>query len=276
MKAEIFYSVKYMQTRRYSEKTITNYIHHIQEFLDHFNTDPKLISDQQVRDYVFNKVFPLHRSASYQNIMVNALKLFYRAVVLRPISDEVFIRPKKSHYLPTVLSTEEVSAIIDSIKNLKHKTIISTIYACGLRISEAINLQIRDIDSKRMVIYIRQAKGKKDRTLPLSGKLLQLLREYWSVYRPVCYLFEGVNKEKYSVNSISAILARAVSMCRITKRVTVHTLRHSYATHLMDAGVNLRFIQTMLGHSYVRTTEIYTHVSKLSLQNVYSPLDDVL
>jgi integrase/recombinase XerD len=177
--------------------------------------------------------------------------------------------------LPSVLSKSEVHAIINSINNLKHKAIISTIYSCGLRISEALNLTIRDIDSNRMILYVRQSKGRKDRIIPLPQQLLELLRKYWLVYRPKYYLFEGSPSGPYSQSSIGNILDKAVNSNKINKKVTVHTLRHSYATHLMDAGVNLRFIQTILGHSSIKTTEIYTHVSNLNLQNVYSPFDDL-
>jgi len=276
MKTEIYYLIKHMKYCRYSEKTIKTYVSQVQIFLESIRTDPKSISEKQIKEYLYHKVFNEHVSASSQNIIINALKLFFTHIVIRSLNDEIFIRPRKSKYLPTVLSKDEVNAIINSIHNLKHKTIISTIYSCGLRISEAINLKISDIDSKRMIIYIRQSKGGRDRILPLSNSLLELLRKYWLLYKPKLYLFEGIPGGPYSRASISIILERAVRKNKILKKVSVHTLRHSYATHLMDAGVNLRYIQTMLGHKLIQTTQIYTHVSNLNLQGVYSPFDDIV
>jgi integrase/recombinase XerD len=276
MKAEIYYLIKHMKYCRYSDNTIKMYVHYVQLFLDYFNTDPKHITEDQIRAFMFQSVFEEKRSYSSQNIMINALKMFYLYVVKRTINEEIFIRPRKNRYLPEVLSKEEIQAIIKSIKNLKHRTLISTIYSCGLRISEVINLTLRDIDSSRMIVYIRQSKGRKDRIIPLSQKLLSQLREYWREYKPNYYLFEGVANNPYSSNSISNILENAVFRCKINKKVTVHTLRHSYATHLMEAGVNLRFIQAILGHSNIKTTEIYTHVSKVNLKDVYSPFDELV
>lgn len=275
MKTEIYYLIKHMKYCRYSDKTIKLYVHHVQLFLDYFNSDPKHITDEQIRNYMFHSVIDEKRSYSFQNILINALKLFYTNVIRRTLNEEIFIRPRKIKYLPEILSKEEMELILKNIKKLKHKMIISTIYSCGLRISEAINLTIRDIDSSRMFIYIRQSKGRKDRIVPLSEKLLNQLRKYWLIYRPKYYLFEGPNASSYSPKSISAILERAVSKSMIKKKITVHTLRHSYATHLMEAGVNLRYIQSILGHSCIKTTEIYTHVSQVNLHYIYSPYDEL-
>ncbi|MBN1119036.1 MAG: tyrosine-type recombinase/integrase [Bacteroidales bacterium] len=264
-----------MQYNRYSEQTIRLYVHQIQQFMDSFNTNPRLIGDADIQAYLESKTIADKCSRSAQNQMISALKMFYDKIVKKPIDDSVFVRPKKTNYLPTVLSKEEVKSIIDSINNLKHKAIISTIYSCGLRISELINLHIRDIDSKRMVIFIRDSKGNKDRIVPLSKKLLELLRKYWIQHKPVTFLFEGADSVRYSRESVSNILKRAVKFNKIEKHVTIHSLRHSYATHLMDAGVNLRLIQSILGHKNIKTTTIYTHVSNQNIQDVFSPLDDL-
>jgi site-specific recombinase XerD len=181
-------------------------------------------------------------------------------------------RPKK---LPDVLSLEEVKQIIDSIDNLKHKTIISLIYSCGLRISECINLKSSDIDSKRMLIKIVQSKGNKDRYLQLSPKLLELLRIYFKSYNPNENLFQGQFRDEYSARSIQNILKRALHKCNIKKRITVHSLRHSFATHLLEQGTDIRIIQEILGHKDIRTTQIYTHISKTKLSQIKNPFDDL-
>jgi integrase/recombinase XerD len=218
MEAEIYYLIKYLETCRYSERTIKLYIYQVQKFLDCFNKKPQFISENEIRDYMYQQVFQYNRSSSYQNLLISSLKTFYRNVVKKPLNDEIFIRPRKSNHLPSVLSREEIKAILNSIANLKHKAIISTIYGCGLRIGELINLRIKDIDSRRMVIYIRQAKGKKDRTIPLTPKLLDLLRIYWKEYKPKLYLFEGKDYKPYTRESTAKILARAIKKNNIIKK----------------------------------------------------------
>ena len=187
-------------------------------------------------------------------------------------------RPQKEVILPTVCSEEEIKQLLSSIKNIKHKAILSTIYSAGLRISELINLPIAAIDSDRMQIRIEKAKGKKDRYTILSKKLLELLRMYFKQERPHYWLFEGMGstKEKpiqYSTRSVQSILSKALREVGITKHVTVHTLRHSFATHLLENGTDLRYIQSLLGHSNSKTTEIYTHVTTKGFNQIISPLD---
>jgi integrase/recombinase XerD len=176
------------------------------------------------------------------------------------------LRPKREKRLPDVLSPEEVKSILESIQNLKHRCIFYVIYSGGLRISECLKLKIHDIDSERMVIRVRQSKGAKDRDVPLSPTCLISLRSYYKMYRPETYLFEGKKGYPYSASSVRKVLKRAVYKNAIKKRVTVHTLRHSYATHLLENGTDLRLIQELLGHSSSRTTELYTHVSQASKQ----------
>lgn len=276
MKAEVYLAIRIMQTRRYSEHTIKAYIRQIEFFLEYFKNDPKYVSDKQIQEYFIRKVYIEKISPAYQNQAINAIKFLYQYVIERPIINEAFIRPKKSKSLPTVLSKEEVKAIINSIPNLKHKAIISTIYGCGLRVSEVINLHLIDIDSKRMIIHIRKSKGRKDRIVPLSENLLLLLRKYWIMYKTSDYLFEGSKKQRYSVSSINSILHSAIKKTKISKHVSIHTLRHSYATHLMEDGINIRYIQSILGHSNLKTTEIYTHVSKAKIAEIQSPIEDIL
>ncbi|MFA4839248.1 MAG: tyrosine-type recombinase/integrase [Candidatus Neomarinimicrobiota bacterium] len=185
-------------------------------------------------------------------------------------------RPKKEKQLPVVLSQEEVVNIIDSVDNLKHKTLLMLIYSAGLRVGEAVRLKIEDVDSKRKLIYLKSAKGKKDRYTLLSDVALDNLRRYYLVYRPQEYLFEGAEGRKYlSERSIQHVFERAVKNAGIRKDISVHTLRHSFATHLLESGTDLRYIQELLGHTSSKTTEIYTHVSQKSLGRIRSPLDQI-
>jgi len=182
-------------------------------------------------------------------------------------------RPRKEKILPEVLSEEEIIKILNATENIKHKAILMTIYSAGLRISELVNLKIKDIDSERMQIRVVQAKGKKDRYTLLGEKTLEILRKYVSEYKPKNWLFEGMKGEQYSTSSIQANLKIAVDKVGIKKRVTVHTLRHSFATHLLEAGTDIRYIQSLLGHSSGKTTEIYTHVTTKGFEQIKSPLD---
>jgi site-specific recombinase XerD len=172
-----------------------------------------------------------------------------------------------------VLSEEEVSRLFAATNNLKHKALLMLIYSAGLRISEALQMKISDIDSNRMQITIRQGKGKKDRTGLLSEQMLTILRSYYQLYEPRQYLFEGSSGGKYSTRSAQQVLRQACQRAGIHKKVTLHTLRHSFATHLLEAGTDLRYIQVLLGHSSSKTTEIYTHVSTKALKDIKSPLD---
>jgi integrase/recombinase XerD len=174
------------------------------------------------------------------------------------------------------LSKEEVKLILNAHSNIKHKTMLSLIYSCGLRRSELLNLRPADIDSKRGIVIIRQSKGKKDRIAPLSPKILEMLREYYIGHKPKTWLFEGQNENtKYDERSLSNVLKQALTKSKISKPVSLHWLRHSYATHLLESGTDLRYIQELLGHSSSKTTEIYTHVSTKSLQQIKSPFDDL-
>jgi len=202
--------------------------------------------------------------------------LFFRTVQNKSILVDAIHRPKRSKLLPNVLSKEEIKLILNAHGNIKHKTMLSLIYACGLRRSELLHLKPADIDSMRGIVIIRQAKGKKDRIAPLSEKILILLREYYAISKPKIWLFEGQNVgEQYSEQSLQSVLKQALQKVGNTKPVTLHWLRHSYATHLLESGTDLRYIQELLGHSSSKTTEIYTHVSTKSLQQIKSPFDDL-
>lgn len=268
--------LNYMKLRRYSPRTVTTYTSLVESYLQVLGShDPKQLSDEDIARYITKYYIELGRSRSYQNQVVNALKLYYKAEQNRDIGKIVNLRPRSEKKLPEVLSMEEVRKILTSIKNEKHRTIFYLIYSGGLRISEATNLRIGDIDSSRNVIHIRQSKGAKDREVPLSQTALEQLRIYYRQYKPKDYLFEGQFGGMYTTRSIQALFRKALKETQITKKATVHTLRHSYATHLLENGTDLRIIQELLGHKSSKTTEIYTHVSQHTKQKVPNPLDQL-
>jgi integrase/recombinase XerD len=267
--------VQWLKSKRYSDSTIHTYTNALQAFLKFYNTKPVAeITNEDV--IVFNNEFVLKYklSASYQSQVVNAIKLFFRTIQNKSIDIEQIHRPKKPKLLPNVLSKEEVKLILNAHSNLKHKAMLSVIYSCGLRCGELLQLKPDCIDSKRNVVIIKQAKGRKDRIAPLSTKIIELLRQYYAAYKPTIYLFEGQTKgQAYDERSLQNVLKQALAKAGIKKPVSLHWLRHSYATHLLENGTDLRYIQEILGHSSSRTTEIYTHVSTKSIQKITSPFD---
>lgn len=212
-------------------------------------------------------------STSYQNQSINAIKFYYEKVLGNSRKVYRVERPREENFLPEVLSKEEVEKILKATNNLKHRAILMTVYSAGLRIGEAINLKIKDIDSNRMQIRVEQGKGKKDRYTLLGIKTLEVLRKYFIEYKPQIWLFEGSPGKQYSAKSIQMILKKAVETTGIKKRTTVHTLRHSFATHLLEDGTDLRYIQSLLGHSSSKTTEIYTHITTKGFDQIRNPLD---
>lgn len=274
---EINKFIDWMRNRRYSESTIKNYSGGLGLFFRfNENKNPELISNEDLetfhKDYIIGKKY----SASFQSLIINAVKLYFSNRLNKKLEPKGIERPKNPRILPHVLSKEEVKAILQAHQNLKHRAMLSLIYACGLRRSELLNLKVGDIDSKRGMLLIRQAKGRKDRMVPISEKILELLREYYRYAKPKVYLFEGdKNGEKYSETSLQKVLKNAVRKSGINKQVTLHWLRHSYATHLLENGTDLRYIQELLGHNSSRTTEIYTHVTDNSLKKIKSPFDDL-
>lgn len=267
----------WLTSKRYSENTIATYTDALKTFLRYHSH--KSVSDITNDDLIhFNNHYIMANrlSASFQNQVVNAVKLFFRCVENKKLDPELIHRPKSPKLLPNVLSKEEIKQILQAPSNIKHKTMLSLIYSCGLRRSELLNLKLNDIDSKRGLVIIRQSKGRKDRVAPLSDKILGLLREYYNAYKPNLWLFEGQDKKsQYDERSLQNVLKQALDKCGITKPVSLHWLRHSYATHLLENGTDLRYIQEILGHSSSRTTEIYTHVSNHNIQRITSPFDNL-
>lgn len=267
----------YLQVKRYSDSTIRTYTEALKVFFTFYN-DKSLafINNQDVENFHHQYILKNKLSSSFQNQIINAIKLYFKTIKETKIHIEKIFRPKQEKLLPNVLSKEEVKKILNAHANIKHQTMLSLIYSCGLRRSELLNLKPADIDSKRNLVLIRQAKGKKDRIAPLSPSILLMLRSYFKVYKPKTWLFEGtVEGEPYDERSLAQVLKRALTKVNIKKPVSLHWLRHSYATHLLESGTDLRYIQEILGHKSSKTTEIYTHVSTKSLQNVKSPFDDL-
>lgn len=263
-----------LKQKRYSNSTYKIYTSYFRQFLEHFEKEniDKLEQDK-INAYILDLITRKDISISQQNQRINAIKFYYEQVLGREKTNYQISRPKKEKRLPTVLSIEEIRKILESTKNLKHRTILTTIYSGGLRRSELLNLKLEDIDSNRKLIKICGSKGKKDRYTLLSDTLLKLLREYYKKYRPSKWLFEGVDGGRYSASSVESIFRRSVESAGINKYVTPHSLRHSFATHLLEQGTNLRYIQEILGHEDSRTTEIYTHVANNELSRIRNPLD---
>ena len=267
----------YMHYRRYSPNTIKTYTESLEIFFRFFqNRALESLTIEDIIDFNNDYILKKNLSASYQNQVINAIKLFYRNRFNRAMEVDFIQRPRREKRLPNVLSKKEIKAILEAPTNLKHRAMISLIYACGLRRSELLNLTLKDILSDRNLLFIRQSKGKKDRVVPISMKLIAMLRDYYKAFKPKTWLFEGqLAGEKYSERSIQLVLNQSVSKAKINKQVSLHWLRHSYATHLLESGTDLRYIQELLGHSSSKTTEIYTHVSTRNLQQIRSPFDDL-
>jgi len=261
---------------RYSKNTLKTYSSNFEEFINYYhNKKIEDISEKEIIEFTRYLVVERGVSESYQNQSINAIKFYYERVLGESRKFYYLDRPKREKNLPVVLTKQEVKAMIDSTNNIKHKCLIMLIYSAGLRVSEAINLKINDIDSGREVINIRKGKGKKDRISLLSKDLLINLREYYKLYQPKEYLFTGKDNAAYSSSSVLKIVKRTAKRANINKHVTTHTLRHSFATHLLEQGTDLRYIQNLLGHASSKTTEIYTHITRKGMENIKNPLDDM-
>jgi len=260
--------------KRYSINTIKTYKYCFRDFIYFYNnTDPKQITEHEIKQFIYHLIKYKQIARSTQNQYINAIKFYYEQVLNRPTKSIDLARPKPKQRLPQVFTEQEIEQLLQTIKNIKHQCILLCIYSGGLRISELINLRISDILSNQNCIFIRDAKGQKDRYTLLSQKLLLLLRKYYLIYKPQYWLFEGASRGPYSRTSVQKIFKRALKAANIHKPATIHTLRHSFATHLLERGVNLRYIQNLLGHTSSKTTEIYTHISSKKLVAITSPLD---
>ncbi|MCZ4410353.1 tyrosine-type recombinase/integrase [Cryomorphaceae bacterium 1068] len=267
--------IQRLQISRYSTSTARTYIHYFRVFMGHFK-DKKLleINERDILNYIQGLV-NLGKSDTYVNQMLNSVKFYYEVVLEMPNRFYSIDRPRKKKELPEVISQEEVKLLLNAIPNLKHKCIVQTLYSAGLRRHELLSLKPHHIDSKRMVIKVEHGKGGKDRLTLLSPTLLTNLRSYFRAYKPKNYLFEGKQGGQYSATSVRMIIHTAAKKAGLKQRITPHILRHSFATHLLEANTDLRYIQSLLGHSSTVTTEIYTHVATKNISQIQSPLDSL-
>lgn len=265
-----------LEQERYSINTIKTYTHYFRNFIAAFrNHELAQITKEEINQYILKLIREDNISASQQNQRINAIKFYYEKVLGKEKECYAIERPRREHKLPDILSKEEVAAMLQATENIKHKCLIALIYSCGLRRGEAINLKIKDIDSKRMAIKICGAKGKKDRYVQLSDSLLRLTREYYRKEKPGLYLFEGKTGSKYSAESILNVIKNSAKKAGIKKRVYPHILRHSFATHNLEQGIDIRYIQEWMGHESIKTTQRYTHVSNNNFK-FKNLLDDIL
>ena len=261
--------------KAYSPHTKRAYLRGVQQFVRHYMRSPEEMGETEVRNFLLYLVRDRQASPATQDMYVNALKFLYTITLKRPEAVKGISHPKRPKTLPVILSPEEVLRVFAAIRAVKYKAIIATAYAAGLRISEVCALQVSDIDSQRMRIHVRSGKGKKDRYVMLGESLLALLRQYYQAVRPQGgYLFPGQKPQQHiSTTAVSLVLRKVIRETGLSKKVTMHTLRHCFATHLLEAGTDIRILQVLLGHSSIRTTLRYTHITDRLIQKLVSPLD---
>lgn len=266
-----------LNLRGYSPNTTRTYLQSFKEFMLFYGEeDPQNLTEFEIRNYILYLIEQRKLSRSTQNQAINAIKFFYEKLLLQPRKVYYLDRPMKEHRLPEVLSTEEVMRIFEAVDNLKHRVMLMLIYSAGLRRSELINLRLGDVDLHRNMVLIRGGKGRKDRHTVVAQNLVPILEQYVNQYRPGFWLFEGAQGDRYSVSSLQQVLKQAVQRAGIPKRVRLHMLRHSFATHLLESGTSTRYIQVLLGHESPKTTEIYAQVTRFALENIESPLDKIV
>lgn len=267
----------FLKGKRYSQSTIKTYTFFIADFINFYRKTPlNNLTNRAVELFIENVFITRNYSISTQRQFISALKIFIVFYPHTEINDLVLERPKKSRKLPSVLSQEEVLKIISSTQNLKHRAILVLIYSYGLRISELVNLELTDFHIQRKQLVIKNGKGRKDRYVSLADSFIPLLSNYYHSYKPKFYFVEGQKGGKYSTESVRQFLKKSCVKANIKKTVTPHTLRHSYATHLLENGVDIRYIQSLLGHAKPETTMIYTHVRRKDLMEIQNPLDIAL
>jgi integrase/recombinase XerD len=263
-----------MTLRNFTKATIQAYVRCVARFATHFHRSPDLLGRDDVRSYLLHLLQEQHVSHSYYKLTRCALRFFYRETLGRDDVPASLAPVKEPRTLPVVLGPDELARFFAGVKNLKHRALLMTAYAAGLRVSEVTRLRVADIDSARMVIRVRHGKGQKDRYVMLSPRLLEVLRAYWKAARPGDFLFPGAAPDQpLTTGSVRKVCSRARRAAGLDKHVTVHTLRHSFATHLLESGTDLRTIQVLLGHHSFNTTARYVHVATASLPSTKSPFD---
>jgi site-specific recombinase XerD len=259
---------------RYSKNTIKTYKGLFEEFINYYHKfEIQRINEKMIIVFLQYLVLERKISLSYQNQSINAIKFYYERVLGGQRKIYLVERPRREKTLPEVLNEKEILSTIKQVKNIKHKAIILLLYSSGLRLSELLNLKIKDIDSNRMQVFVQQSKGRKDRYTLLSKKVLPVLRQYLIEYKPKEWLFEGAKGKQYSESSVQTIVTEAYQKAGIKKKVSTHTLRHCFGTHLLENGTDLRYIQVLMGHESIKTTEIYTHVTTKGFDQIINPLD---
>lgn len=264
-----------LKLKGYSLKTQKAYLGHVRRMGDFFEKELSTLTNEEIHRYVLHHLEERDASHSYANQLVSALKFLYQKVLDRDDVAPKLPRPKRQQTLPAVLSQQEVQLIFETVENIKHRAILFTIYSAGLRLGEVVRLKMSDLDEARRLIHVRQGKGRKDRYTLLSEVTLEILNIYRKANRLDTWLFPGQSKDRHiSERSVQKVFDRAREKAGIRKKATVHTLRHSFATHLLENGTDLRYIQELLGHKSTKTTEIYTHVTRKDMMRIKSPLDD--
>lgn len=269
--------VSYLRGKRLSESTVSSYGYFILRYLNyHKDLEPVNWNTRSIETFMEQIITKEYYSISSHRQCISAFKHFTESCKIETFDASNFERPKKSNYLPTVLSKESIIDLMQVTKNLKHRTIIGLLYSGGLRIGELLNLKIHNLDIDRSQIHVQQGKGRKDRVVVMSEVIKPLLMNYMSTYKPISFIIEGRDGGTYSASSIRAFLRESCRLAGITKTVTPHSLRHSYATHMLENGIDLRYIQELLGHAKPETTMIYTHVAKKNIMLVRNPLDVIV
>ena len=265
-----------LQRRNYSESTTACYLRQIAQFARYFGRSPAQLGAEEVRQFQLHLVQEKKVSWATYSQATAALRFLYVETLGRKFMAEKIAYPRRPRHLPTVLGRDEVTRLLDATPSLKHRALLMTMYGAGLRVSEACRLIAADIESSRMVIHVRQSKGNKDRDVMLSPVLLEALRAYWKTSRPQDWLFPGYRPDKpITTKAVFLMIRKAAARAKIAKPVSPHVLRHSFATHLLEAGTDLRSIQMLLGHADIRTTIVYLHLSQQHLRNIVSPLDSL-
>lgn len=268
-----------------SERTQHAYVGAVRQLAEHYHKSPDKITEEELRDYFLYVKNVKKSSLSTITIALCAIKFFFEKTLKADWTTLAFVRPQKEKKLPVVLSTEEVRQILAKVHLLRHRVCLATIYSCGLRLQEATHLKVCDIDSNRLQIHVRGGKGKKDRYVPLPERTLQLLREQWKSHRNPDWIFPSAQNSRKPTHSATGPVDRvrvwaafkdALRKSKVNKRATVHTLRHSYATHLLESGVNLRMIQVLLGHSSASTTSVYTHITAKAKETSYKSINELM
>ena len=266
--------IEVIQLKGYSVSTLKTYRNEFGVFLNYLKQTPaENCSTEDIRQYILYCINELRLSEATVHSRINAIKFYYEQVLKREQFLLEIPRPKKRLQLPKVIAPTDIKRLFEAITNLKHNTMLKLCYGLGLRVSEIVNLKITDIDSYSMQVLIEQAKGKKDRYVNLPESILPQLRSYFIEYKPKKYLFEGQYGGQYSTRSAQQVFKNALQKAKINKTVGIHSLRHSFATHLLEQGTDIRFIQELLGHNDIKTTLIYTEVSNKSIRKIISPLD---